>query len=290
MRVIAITPEKSRSNKKASAPEPADPILVNGVEISSEAIATEAQHHPMPKDKPGWAWRAAAHALVLKELLHQTAQTQAVEIKPIELSEGQRETELEASIRALIENAIEPAEYDEAMLRATYDANPSRFTSPSLYEAAHILFVASADDAVRYQAALQQAQLVLAELKTNPSQFSRLAQEYSACPSKANGGLLGQLAAGDTVPEFEAVLATMTEGAIYSEPVATRYGYHIIRLDARQRGQVLPFEAVLPYLKEAHEKASWVKKGREYMQRLVQGAEIKGIDMADAPWAAAGRF
>ena len=290
MRVIAINPEKTAPSRKAVASQTADPILVNGVEISPEAIATEAQHHPMPKDKPGWAWRAAAHALVLKELLHQTAQAQGVDVSPIEVSEGQWETELEASIRALIEEAIEPAEYDEATLRGVYDANPSRFTGPSLYEVAHILFVASAEDSTRREAALQQAQWVLAELTANPNRFSYLAQEYSACPSKNNGGLLGQLATGDTVPEFEAAMATMAEGTLSAEPVATRYGYHIIRLDARERGQVLPFQAVLPYLKEAHEKASWVKKGREYLQRLVQQAEIKGIDMADTPWASAGHF
>lgn len=288
MRVIAITPEKtSASQPTVSSTAQANPITVNGVEISAEAIALEAQQHPMPKDKPGWAWRAAAHALVLKELLVQAAQVDVVMPTPIELAEGQWETELEAAIRSLLEQVISPAEYDEEALRAVYTAQPHRFTAPSLYEAAHILLPVAKGNIEQQKLALQQAQALITDLTHHPKRFAELAQQYSACSSKNVGGVLGQLTTGDTVPEFEAALATLKVGAISAEPVVTRYGYHIIRLDARERGQVLPFETVLPYLKEAHEKADWVRKGRDYMQRLVQEADIQGIDMTDAPWVSA---
>ena len=39
------------------------PVTVNGVTISPERIAAEAQNHPAPKGKPGLAWKAAARAL-----------------------------------------------------------------------------------------------------------------------------------------------------------------------------------------------------------------------------------
>ena len=43
---------------------PPVPITVNGITIAAEAIAAEAQNHPVPKgDKPGRAWQAAARAL-----------------------------------------------------------------------------------------------------------------------------------------------------------------------------------------------------------------------------------
>src|SRR5690606_33946579 len=116
---------------------------------------------------------------------------------------------------------------------------------PSLFEAAHILFTASPDDTVAYAAARQRADAVLADLKHDPRRFAALAAEYSACPSRANGGTLGQLASGDTVPEFEAALGLMAEATISEKPVETRYGIHLIRLDARVRGEVLPFTAVL---------------------------------------------
>lgn len=261
------------------------PVTVNGVLISAEAIASEAQHHPMPKGKPGWAWRAAAHALVLREVLLQEARARALVPNPIELDPGQWETDSEALVRQLLESVIQPAVYDEVALRAVYDRAPERFRGPSLFEAAHILFPAAPDDASARAVAMASATKILQELHENPRRFAALATKHSACPSRTNGGMLGQLSSGDTVPEFEAALAIMDEGSLSRSPLETRYGMHIIRLDARVRGQVLPFESVLPHLREAQEKADWVKAGRAYMEQLASRADVTGIDLHDAPWA-----
>ncbi len=260
------------------------PVTVNGVTIAAEAISAEAQHHPMPRGKPGWAWQAAARALVLREILLQEAKAQAIAPEPIELEEGKWEIDEEALIRQLLESALAPAAIDEAALRAVYAAEPDRFRGSSLFEAAHILFSAAPDDTVARVAARQRADAVLADLKHDPRRFAALAAEYSACPSRANGGVLGQLASGDTVPEFELALASMQEGAISDAPVETRYGLHLIRLDARVRGEVLPFTAVLPHLREAQEKAEWVRASRAYVGELAARAEVTGIDLAEMPW------
>lgn len=260
-------------------------VTVNGVTIAAEAIAAEAQNHPMPRGKPGWAWQAAAGALVLREVLLQEARARRIVPEPIELEEGKWETDEEALIRQLLESAIAPAAVDEARLRTVYDAAPDRFRGPSLFEAAHILFTAAPDDTGARAAARQQADAVLANLKHDPRRFAALAAEYSACPSRTNGGVLGQLASGDTVPEFEAALGLMAEGAISDAPVETRYGLHLIRLDARIRGEVLPFSAVLPHLREAQEKAEWVRASRAYVGELAARAEVTGIDLAEMPWA-----
>lgn len=259
-------------------------IFVNGMPIDPDTIASEAQHHPMPPDKPGWAWRAAAHALVSRELLLQQARERGLQAEPRELSTGIHETEDEALVRQLLELVIEPATVNDAELRHIYDAHPEWFRGPSLFEAAHILFSARPDDTPAYEKARMSAYLVMDELHAQPQRFAVLAAEHSACPSRDSGGLLGQLASGDTVPEFEAALATMEEGALSHEPVATRYGYHIIRLDARIKGETLPFESVRPRLREAQEKAEWVKAGRRYMDGLIAQSQIDGIDMHSAPW------
>ncbi len=260
------------------------PVTVNGVTIAAEAIAAEAQNHPMPRGKPGWAWQAAARALVLREVLLREAKAQAIAPEPIELEEGKWEIDEEALVRQLLESAIAPAVIDEARLRAVYDAAPERFRGPSLFEAAHILFSAAPDDMVARTGARQRAEAVLADLKHDPRRFAALAAEYSACSSRTNGGVLGQLASGDTVPEFEAALGLMEEGAISEAPVETRYGLHLIRLDARARGEVLPFASVLPHLREAQEKADWVRASRAYVEELTARAEVTGIDLAEMPW------
>lgn len=251
------------------------PVTVNGTTIDPGRIAAEAQNHPAPKGKPGHAWRAAARALAVRELLLQEARVQGIAAEPAELAPGQWETEDEAAIRALLDQAVEPAPADEAALAAHYAAHPEQFRAPSLYEAAHILFAAAPDDAEARAQARERAEAVLAELRAQPRRFAELAAELSACSSKSAGGVLGQLTSGDTVPEFEAVLATMEEGGLAL--AETRYGLHVIRLDARARGAVLPLEAVLPQLRQAHDKAAWLRASRDYLDRLIAGADISGI-------------
>src|SRR5690625_6864839 len=52
-------------------PKSDKPIVVNGEQIELQDIALEAQNHPMPQHKPGWAWHAAAQALVWRTLFLQ---------------------------------------------------------------------------------------------------------------------------------------------------------------------------------------------------------------------------
>lgn len=125
------------------------------------------------------------------------------------------------------------------------------------------------------------AQAVLAELRAHPRRFPDMAREYSACSSKENSGFLGQLTAGDTVPEFEAALDALEEGQI-SDPVETRFGLHLIRLDARARGDVLPFQIVLPRLRDAHAKAEWARAAAQFTRDLLMSATIDGVRLQAA--------
>lgn len=256
------------------------PVVVNGVTIASELIGAEAQNHPVPKGKPGYAWRAAARALALRELILQEARREGLVADPVEIEPGQLETDEEALVRQLLELRVRAEPIEEADLREIFEATPDRFRAPSLYEAAHILIPARPNDLVARRGARAEAIRILEELQAQTGRFAELARTHSACSSRENGGVLGQLSSGDTVPEFEAALATMEEGEIAGEPVETRYGFHLIRLDAKARGNVLPFASVLPHLRDAAEKAAWVRASRAFTEKLAASAEITGIDLS----------
>lgn len=257
-------------------------ITVNGEAISAELIASEAQNHPAPKAKPGMAWMAAARALAIRALVLQEARRLGLEPEPEEVADGKVETDEEALVRQVLDVVLDPPAPDPAALRAAYDAAPDRWRAPTLYEAAHILFPVRPGDGIALAKAKAAASAVLAELQRDPRAFESLAREHSACSSRDNGGRLGQLISGDTVPEFEAVLDTLAEGSLAPEPIATRYGLHIIRLDARAQGAVLPFEAVAPRIAEMLEKAAWAKAGRDFVARLARDAEVTGINLVAA--------
>lgn len=256
-------------------------ITVNGEVIPAAAIAAEAQMHAAPKDKPGLAWRAAGRALTVRALLLQEARRRGLTPDPLR-DDTREETGEEALVRQLLDEAIDPGAPSDDDVRAAYDADPGRFRAPTLYEAAHILFPVRPGDAEALRAAGEKANAVLAELARNPRAFDRLARELSACSSRDAGGRLGQIATGDTVPEFEAVLERLAEGEIAAEPAATRYGLHIIRLDARATGAVLPFEAVAPRIREMLAKAAWAKAARAFVEALAATAEVAGVNLTAA--------
>ncbi len=257
-------------------------VTVNGETIPAEAIAAEAQNHPAPKSKPGLAWTAAARALAIRALLLQEARRRGLVPAPQEVAEGRVETEDEALIRQLLDAALDPALPTDAAMRAAYEDTPERWRAPTLYEAAHILLPVRPGDAEALAAAHAQADALLAEIRRRPRAFDALARENSACSSRDAGGRLGQLISGDTVPEFEAAMDALAEGALCEAPVQTRYGLHIIRLDARAPGAVLPFQAVGPRIREVLEKAAWARAARNFVEELAARAEVTGVALKAA--------
>jgi len=256
-------------------------VTVNGQTIPSAAIAAEAQNHAAPKGKPGLAWRAAARALVVRELLLQAATRAGVTATPERLDETRIETEEDALIRAWLEQALEIREITESDVTRAHQANPARYRSPDLFEASHILLAARPDDAEARKAARAAAEGLLQALRAAPDRFAELARRNSDCPSGQNGGQLGQLRAGDTVAEFEAALRTLDIGEIAPEPVETRFGIHVLRLDQRAEGRILPFDAVRARIREDLEKAAWASAARDLVASLIAHARIEGIDLGE---------
>jgi len=58
--------------------------------------------------------------------------------------------------------------------------------------------------------------------------FSKLAKEYSTCPSKSKGGDLGWFGPGQMVKPFELAVMKLGSGSL-SQPVSTQFGYHVIK-------------------------------------------------------------
>lgn len=257
------------------------PVTVNGVTISHDAIAREVQHHPARK--PVAAWQSAASALVVRELLLQEAERLEIEAAPQSIENGQRETEEEARIRALVAQEVATPEPDEAVCRRYYEQNRRRFRSETIYEAAHILFAARKDEEEAYTQAACAADLALAVLREEPERFGDLAQEHSACSSAAQSGNLGQITSGQTTPEFEQALFALSEGEISDAPVKTPYGLHILRLDRKIEGTGLPFDLVSERIADYLRDTVMRRATAQYVARLVSSAEIDGVELAGAP-------
>ncbi|QID17153.1 molecular chaperone SurA [Nitrogeniibacter mangrovi] len=71
----------------------------------------------------------------------------------------------------------------------------------------------------------------------NGESFADLARANSADLSAANGGEIGWVYPGDTVPEFERAMNALKPGEL-SEPVKSPFGWHLIRVEERRKEDV----------------------------------------------------
>lgn len=249
----------------------APPVFVNGVAIPESAIAQEAQNHSAGSGAEARA--AAARALAIRELLLQRARVLGLAPAPRKDAQGRLETEDDALVRQVLELEAAAAEPSEAECRRAYAAAADRFRAPELYAASHILF-ADEDEDRAYERALA----AVAALNGG-ADFAALARAHSACPTASEGGALGQLQRGDLSRELEQALLALQPGQVGPEPVRTRFGWHVVRLDAHAPSHRLPFEAVEARIRSALRERAWPAAAAKYVERLAHAAEIEGLNL-----------
>src|SRR5690606_33662397 len=99
--------------------------------------------------------------------------------------------------------------------------NKKKFITSPLFDVAHILYLAPPENANLRAVAKKKAKETIEALQKNPESFEDFARLHSACSSAKEGGRLGQISKGQTMPGFETALFTMKEGEISQEPVET---------------------------------------------------------------------
>lgn len=252
-------------------------ISVNGHRLAEAEIGREMQNHP--SSDFATARHSAALALVVRELLLEQAANAGH--LPADFRAADAALQEEA-IQLLLSEAVSIPEADAETCRRYWQANRARFRSPDLVEARHILIAAAPDDEQARGAAKQKAKELIALLQRDLAAFGVLAREHSACPSKDQGGSLGQVTRGDTVPELETFLFNLDAGQLCHLPVESRYGVHVVLVDQREQGRELPFESVQENVAALLRQTAWRNGVRQYLQLLVGQARIEGLEIAGA--------
>ncbi|HCN78780.1 MAG TPA: hypothetical protein DIT13_16490 [Verrucomicrobiales bacterium] len=129
------------------------------------------------------------------------------------------------------------------LLRKAYSEQSDRFRTPERVRVRHIL-IDTRDKSDAEKAELKKkAEGILQQIRGG-ADFAKLAQEHSQdFGSAQKGGDIDWVVRGQTVPEFEAASFGMKPGQV-SDLVNTMFGFHIIRVDAREDARLRPFEEV----------------------------------------------
>ena len=226
------------------------PIYASDVDDFLATLGQRAQMYDNPEGR----------AIVLEQLIN----------SKLFLVDAQRnllegEAEFQKQLRRLKENlltnyavekAIASVRVSDDEARAYYDQNPDQFAGDEKVDASHIL-VASEELALTVYEKIASGELT----------FEAAAEEYSSCPSKANGGSLGEFGRGQMVPEFDHAVFAMEVGEVTATPVQTQFGYHLIRVNAKKAAEPVAFETVKAALCE---KLLADKQQKAYESRVNQ--------------------
>jgi peptidyl-prolyl cis-trans isomerase C len=222
---------------------------------------------------------AAARALVIRELLLEEARRLGIEPEPECDEGGRREVDDEALVRALLEREAPAMVPSEQECRRYYDANVERFRMAELFEAAHILIEPASQDEAAWREAEREARTIAGEVGNDRQAFAEAARAFSKCSSAQQDGTLGQVRRGELVPAVQAALEALPEGTTGREPVRSRFGWHVLRLEKRIAGRVLPFDYVKPRIADMLEARSWAASGARYVATLLARARVEGVEV-----------
>jgi peptidyl-prolyl cis-trans isomerase D len=172
-------------------------------------------------------------------------------------------------------------------LRAYYDQHRDQYRMPEQVKVSHILIktpLPGADGKVDEKGvaeAQHRAEDLLKQLKSG-AKLEDLAKKYSEDPGSAKqGGSLGWIGKGQTVPEFEKTAFSLPQGQT-SDLVKSSYGFHIIRVEDKQEAHTKTLDEV----KAEIEPVLKHQKGQEVAQKqaeaLLKQARVVGLDAAAA--------
>ena len=214
------------------------------------------------------------------------------------IPESVRVEYVEFSLDSLAAKAQVPAEevkraYDEGMQRNQWGKAEER-------QASHILITTKPDaPEAEKQAARARAEAIAEQVRKAPAKFAEIAKKESQDPgSAAQGGDLGFFARGSMVKPFEDAVFAAKKGDIVG-PVASEFGFHVIRVTDVKPAQVKSLADATPELEAVLKKQMAQNKFAESAEQfsnlvyeqsssLKPAADALNLTVQASPWISKG--
>lgn len=175
-----------------------------------------------------------------------------------------------------------PPVVTDADVQRYYNQHQKEFMVPEEVRVRHILIaVPQKADAKTVAAAKTKAEGILDQLK-HGANFAELAKKYSDDPgSKAQGGELGYIQHGATVPAFDQAAFSLQPGQL-SGLVRTQFGFHILQGEGKRAAHVKTVDEVHDQIKANLMQEAQTRAAQDFVARLQAEAQSNGMQkMAD---------
>ncbi len=240
---------------------------VNGTPITDAEVSAflrgmgqQGQAYNNPEGR-----KAILQELVAQKLLLLDAQKNLLEAEPA-FKEQLKKAKESLLANYALEKVITGVRITDKEIEDYYNENQDKFVSPATVNASHILVDSE-----------EKAKEIYEKIEKGEMSFEDAAKEYSSCPSKDNGGSLGDFGKGQMVPEFDAAVFEMGVGEGTKEPVQTQFGYHLIRLNSKKEGETMPLDSIKERLGQ---QLLGQKQQKAYESRINQLKILYPVDIA----------
>jgi len=195
-------------------------------------------------------------------------------LKNARLTEGKVKNNLSKNLtlRVLLEQ-LSGAQVTDVEVKKYYDENQAKYKVREQVRARHILLKTpkNATQADINQAKAKADKLAAEAKKNNTDDaFAALAKKNSEGPTASRGGDLAFFTRNRMVKEFDEKAFSMKVGEV-SDPVKTRFGWHVIRIVDRKDPRLRPFDEV----KESIKRSLTNRANRTARQKLIEKLRAK---------------
>ncbi len=174
-----------------------------------------------------------------------------------------------------------------------YKNHPKEFVTPERTKASHILFTLPEDaDQKHIDEVRTKAEAALARIRAGEDFAAVATAESQDSGSAAKGGDLGFFSRGTVSPEFEKAASKLEIGKV-SNPVRTKQGFHLIRVEEKKPETEIEFAAVkdkiIEKLREEKARRDLAKIAESFYdkvytsEKLTETAEKFGFKVHQAP-------
>jgi len=217
-------------------------ITEEDVQRTLMGLGQRAQQYNNPQGR-----QAILEQLINKELIFMDAKKSLLEMDP-EYKAQLEKLKKELLSNFYVEKFLRDVKVKDEDVKKYFDEHADEFIGEETVSASHILVETE-----------EKAKDILAKIESGEMTFEDAAKAFSTCPSSQRGGDLGAFGKGQMVPEFDKACFEMEVGELRG-PVQTQFGFHLIRLDAKNEAKPVTFEEVKDelaqhLLSEAQQKA-----------------------------------
>ena len=248
---LSQSPQKTYSQEALSADTPF--IEVNGkiIKFGSAIIAFSKIQQSNVNFDAKTIFSQIVQQLVNEELLSQKIQKEN-QLTLLALEHEKRSAKAAQMVSKILKNFP-----NDELVNSAYQNLANEFKGSLEYNASHIL--------VKEES---QAKSIRKDINDG-KKFEDLAKEYSIGPSGKNGGNLNWFDLSSMVPEFSTALMVLTEGDV-SQPVQTKFGWHVIKLNKTREKKVPEFKEIKAQLVQNLRQ----KKINDYLKSLTENSKI----------------